>query len=194
MSGAIVENYISVNMASVMIGKTERTIIRWVETGKLQGEYRSGGTGKKLFISRASLIPYIPVASTPSPTTKQDATIEPVANGERQIIAGQNISRAEAERIIKQEDAIKKQRDNLVAEGKLVDKEKVGNALAEGIQIYYTSLLEMWEQIIDTWSIKLSLDATTSTEMLSDFHVALNTNFRKIRGKVEKAIDISSNN
>lgn len=101
----------------------------------------------------------------------------------RKIVGDRNLGRFEAERIIKQEEAIKKQRENLLRDKEIVERAVVFEAL----RLHYGELNKLWEELIDIWSLKYNFSATTTKEMLTDTRIGLTRFERKMKRSIENA-------
>ena len=182
---ATIENHYSVNEAAKILGKSDATIKRMCARGELDAEKR----GKRDWIIKRSSIEnkIVEKSADSKPVAIQKSITESVDDEERilieSVIEDRNISRADAERIIKIEDAIKRQRDNLLREGQLVEVDKIKKAL----ETHYVALIELWEELIDVWSVKLNLSAERSQEMLTDFKVGLRKQWRNIKSEILKS-------
>lgn len=67
------------------------------------------------------------------------------------------LSKEEAERIIKQEEAISRQRENMKEEGKLIFVEDMQNGLKNFASVYHLSLMKTIVEFVDLLSLKYSL-------------------------------------
>ncbi|MCK5614105.1 helix-turn-helix domain-containing protein [Candidatus Pacearchaeota archaeon] len=176
--------------ASAFLGKTRKTIKEWCESGKLRAKKISARNlhGFMWEIEKKSVME---IAGTLAEKiseknkkiekkfSKNESTPAEVPEREK---ADRKITRQEAERLIKVEDAIRKQQENLLRENRLLDVETLEYAL----EVHYSGLMEMWEELIDVWVINGQVKPGRAKEMLDDFQGALKTSWKRMRGKIFK--------
>ena len=194
---------VSPQKAAELLGVARQTVYYWIDNDKLPYEEVKRGKGTVKRITRKNLFDIgiqlakhkkddkrkkeeeKPPTGDEAATTTEKTEEEP---GEREIIVdGQKtLTRREAERIIKQEDAIRKQRDNLLAAGKLIDRERAHKAIEDSLSLHYSALLQLWEELLDAWAIKFNLPPDQARQMLAEFQMGLRRSWRKIKGEVEE--------
>lgn len=179
-----IDDCYSVKEAAKILQKSEMTIKNWCRSGILSSAKR----GKEWRIDRASVERIlvekseIPGESNAAPeaSSPEAASVHPCEAENRIIIGNRTLSRPEAERVIKQEEAIKRQRENLIKEGAMIDASLVRDLL----ETHYASLCQLWEELIDVWCMKLDLPATTKREMIAEYKIELVKSWRKLKNGI----------
>jgi len=104
----------------------------------------------------------------------------------REIIGDRQITREDAERIIKQEDAIRKLRENLVATGELISTKSVKEAIEKAHGVMLGGLLRLVDELVDGWSIKFSFTPAQAKFMTDEYHMKLKQGWEKMRDEITK--------
>jgi hypothetical protein len=100
----------------------------------------------------------------------------------REIVVNSDkaLSKKEAERIIKQEDAIRKQRDNLFIDEKIVFADKVKDALS----VYFGSLLDELDGIVDQWAIRYNFIPQQARNMTVEMHGKVREAWNRVKEQI----------
>lgn len=201
---------LSLKIGAEILGIAQMSLNRWCNQGKMPFVEETIGKKKVRRVERQVLLSVGAklVAGIKEKGSEKSAEAKPVEikgalrqiNGvqepdegkEREIIVDSKraLSRYEAERVIKQEDAIRKQRENLIAGGQLVEKDVIKSALEGALDKHYSGLVVFWEELIDVWALKFNLPAGAAKEMLTEFRVGLRRHWGNIQREVEKCYQI----
>lgn len=173
---------ITITQASAISGVARKTIYAWIKQGQLTEVTENG----KKFIRRSDLLAKISgaqptTAATAMPKRNIIETVrsEPV-DGDQQEEVHRRLSRNEAERIIKVEDAIKKHRENLLLEGKLLVVEEFVPAL----QDFLAECFDGQRELIDKMTIEWRLSSSQQARAQKDFNDILRRSFERIEQKI----------
>lgn len=96
---------------------------------------------------------------------------------ERLKVTLRGFSKAEAERVLKTEQALSKQKDNVLRDGQYVQKDDV----AEQIGIVFSSFSKSLKDLISVWQRKFSLSPESSGIMQADLQKCIGETIARMR-------------
>ena len=181
--------------AGVFLGISHVTVTRWIKAGKVKATQKPGKNNKKPSyhidpeeVARLKLEISGDKIERTKAREKKEQSREKTLNRklelpevekepEREIKSGGGLTRLEAERYIKQEEAIRKQRENLEREGLLVESSDIRKVL----ELHYRALIDGMEELIDGWAISFNLDTRQSQKMLTEWKLKLDTTWSKVK-------------
>lgn len=183
------QDKMSIAHASEKMGVSRKTLYQWIDKGWIniyKNEKGKKEVSRKEIIQRAAIGSSEKKQSTEEAENKPQEIITlaqktevPKKNTSQELLT-REASRVEAERIIKIEDAIKKHRENLLLDGKLIFVDDLYQAFIEIL----SSLAELQREQIDKWAIQWSF----SNDQCRKFHLEQNILIQKCIGKIRQKI------
>jgi len=178
-----------VKTAAKLLNLSEDCIRKQIKAGKIPARRepsKDGGYDRYViddkFICTQKVLGY----GKPQPQEQEQAgTCEQPQQAQqpqtREIIVDTDkaLSKEDAERIIKQEDAIRKQRENLEIAGKIIRLEEIEESLT-GL---FSGLLSTLENRVDSWQIKYNLSAEQANEMVNQYRLDVINVWNKLKSE-----------
>lgn len=197
------QEWIDITEALKIVSVSRPTLCKWCEDGRINSRKVISKTkqGWQWELERADCIRVehqrkgpsvapdpgtenIIAASIPtaSPASETSASLHNAQSGSGKGVVSRELTRQEAERIIKVEDAIKKHRDNFLMEGKLLLADELISALHD----FFSQAFDAQRELIDKLSIEWRMTPDQAQIAQIKFNHSLNSFFEKIKKKIDE--------
>lgn len=182
------QDKMSIAHASEKMGVSRKTLYQWIDKGWIN--IYKNDKGKKE-VSRKEIIQRAAIGHSEKKQATEETENKPqeiITTAQKEVpkkttsqeLLTREASRVEAERIIKIEDAIKKHRENLLLDGKLIFVDDLYQSFIEIL----STLAESQREQIDKWSIQWNF----SSDQCRKFHLDQNILIQKCIEKIRKKI------
>ena len=192
MTIAQTKETLSLTDAASMLGKTRKTIRAWLDSGRLGGE-KVTANNKNGYVWRVNKDSVLRVGAglaekkekkaarvVPGEAYKEPETPDEFSSSEGGTLKDIKIDRANAERILKAEQAMKLQREREKAEGDLVSLEN----LAEDIERFTSGILPAIKEEVDVFFVQHSkkpVSSALSVALQKKLMLRLKKHFHKVK-------------
>jgi len=178
----------NISRASELLNEDSGTVIRNCKSGKYTAKKIETKKGRYGFVWDVDDSFVISLASARRKdisnsivsTSLEPSTMVDPENREIIVNTTKAISKKEAERIIKQEEAIRRQRENLIEDGKII----VADVVVESVGMYYSQLLQAFDSFIDILSIEESWSPEKTKKVLSRLKACVHECWDRTKSKV----------
>lgn len=180
------KEFINISEAEELSQIPRKTWYQWIEKKIITGHSQDGK--KKKFLKRDDVLRVmverkLSGGNETAPKVVAEEKI-PVFNSLTTAPAAKKVSRemtkADAESVIKVEDAIKKHRENLLLEGKLL----IVDEFLPALQDFLAQAFDQQRELIERWSIEWRLTSDQLQRAQSEYNLSLRNVLSGIRKKV----------